>query len=791
MALFVGDRLGAYEILAPVGAGGMGEVYRARDTVLKRNVALKVLPEAFARDPQRMARFQREAEVLASLNHPNIAAIYGVVESGDTRALVMELAEGPTLAARIKEGAIPQEESLAIARQITDALEYAHEKGVVHRDLKPANVKITPQETVKLLDFGLAKAFSEPSAGGDPNNSPTLTMGETRAGVILGTAAYMAPEQARGKQVDKRADIWAFGVVLYEMLTGRRMFTGELMSDVLAAVIAKEPDLEAVPARFRPIIQKCLRKDPRTRWRDIGDVRMALEEDLQAGPALLSPARAAPAILSVAWITVGVLAIVLAILGFVHFRETPAVAQPVRLQIPIPEGMAFNAGTFAISPDGRRVAFGAGTTDGPRRLWIRELDSLELKPLPGTEIPAIQQPPFWSPDSRVLAYGVEGKLKKVNISGEPPQTVCDAVGPTGGAWNQDGTIVFGSNTGALRRCPASGGAASPVTVLAQGETAHRWPQFLPDGRHFLYARASNVPERTGVFIGSIDTKPAEQDLKPLLITDRQAYYVPPGWLLFVREDALMAQPFDPAKLALSGEATPIANTLGSFLAARYAFFTVSGTGVVLYRGGGGGLLQLTWLDAQGTRSTIGEPGLWARPAVSPDGTRVAASLNNAQGSMDIWVLDTKRGTSTRLTFDPANDDRAVWSPDGGKIAFRCNRGGHADLYVKASDGSGDDQLLLKTDEEKIPESWSHDGRYLLYDAISPKTGGDLWVLPLGGDRKPFPFLQTQFNEGVGQFSPDMRWIAYVSDESGTPEVYVRPFAPDSGGPSVSGGKWMV
>jgi Tol biopolymer transport system component len=459
----------------------------------------------------------------------------------------------------------------------------------------------------------------------------------------------------------------------------------------------------------------------------------------------------------------------------------------------------------AISPDGRRVVFRAGGADSPRRLWIRELDSLELRPLPGTEIPARPGPaPFWSPDGRWVAFNAGGKLRRVEISGGFPQTICDDE-IYGGAWNRDGVILLGGDSTGLRRCHAAGGPAAPVTDLARGEEAHAWPQFLPDGRHFLYTRLSHTLEKTGVFVGSLDAQPVQQETKPLLVTAQQAFYAPSesggaGWLLFLREATLMAQPFDPVKLALSGEPVPIAGPIGSLPILRAAFFGVSNTGVLVYRGPGIAQSQLTWFDAQGRTSAIGGPGDYIRPALSPDATRIAAALTDTQGNEDIWVLDATSGASRRLTFDPATDEGAVWSPDGKKIVFQSNRGGHWDLYVKASDGSGNDQLLLKTDEDKSPESWSGDGRYLLYITGDPNTRSHAWVLPLDGPEgapgKPFPLQQTESRQQHFRFSPGPggtpRWIAYMSDESGAFEVYVRPFSPDSrGGSSASGERAMA
>src|SRR5262245_17726767 len=654
MPFSAGHKIGTYEILAPIGAGGMGEVYRASDTRLGREVAIKFSAERFS------DRFEREARVVASLNHPNICTLHDV----GANYLVMELVEGPTLADRIKQGPIPYDLAIKIAGQIADALEAAHEKGVVHRDLKPGNIKIKPDGMVKVLDFGLAQTASAVSS----DNSPTLTANQTQAGMILGQAAYMSPEQAKGKPVDKRTDIWAFGVVLYEMLTGKRLFPGATTTEFMAAVIERQPQWDNIPRKARPLLQRCLEKDPKRRLRDIGEAMVWLESPPVSSPIAVSTRR------RWIWPSIAALAVITtALLAFFYFRETPRTAQLTRLQIPVPENLTFNPGTAAaISPDGRWIAFPAVGSNNVARLWIRALDSLDVKELPGTDVIPLAPPPFWSGDSRFVTYGDSGKLKKVDISGGPPQTICEV--PTiaqGGSSNHDGVVIFGSNTSSLMRCPAGGGAAAKLTSPASGDTAHRWPQFLPDGRHFLYFRSSSKQENTGIFVGSIDVKPEEQNLKPLLLSDREGYYAPAetggaGWLLFIREGSLMAQRFDAARLHLIGVPTKIGGPVGSFAGANYGMFSVAESGTLVHRRGGAGALQLTWLDAQGkVLSTLGEPGYYGVSTVSPDGMRIAASIVGT--NTDIWVLDVSRGTTTRLTFDPAVDRNPVWSPDGSRI----------------------------------------------------------------------------------------------------------------------------
>ena len=783
MPLDPGSRLGPYEILVPIGKGGMGEVYKARDTRVGREVAVKTSAEEFSE------RFEREARAIASLNHPNICTLFDV----GPNYLVMELIEGPTLGDRIKQGPIPLEEALRIAGQIAEALGAAHEKGVFHRDLKPGNIKIKPDGTVKVLDFGLAKVGGIPTAASE--NSPTLSMHQTEAGVILGTAAYMSPEQAKGKPVDQGADIWAFGVVLYEMLTGEQLHQGETLSETLAAVLKEPADLNRVPPRVRRLLRSCLQKDAKDRLHHIADWKLLIDSEGDAAGAV--PASGARKWMWPAVAAVLVLAVVA--LGFVLFRGSAPVAQEVRSQIPQPEGLTFNPGTQAtISPDGRWLAFPALGPDNISRMYVRSINSLEVKPLPGSEgIIGLSPPPFWSYDSRFVVYGAAGKLKKSEVIGTPAQTIADTGLPfvQGGTWSRDGVIVFGKNGGILMRVSETGGTPVPLTVLAPNERAHRWPQFLPDGRRFLYLRVSS-PEKTGIYVGSIDVKPEEQNMQPLMLTDRQAYWVSSerqgDYLLFQRESSLLVQPFDTAKLALSGTPVPVAADVGSFAGATAGLWSVARIGTLLYRSGGSGLPQLVWRDINGKEVGVaGEPNSYSRPAVSPDGARVAFRLTDAQGNMDIWIRDLARGNNNRLTFDPRLDDAPVWSPDGKKIAFAASRGGSLDLYEKNADNSGEERLLFKSDQNKVPTSWSRDGRFLLFYTFGSKTASDLWTLALDS-LKASVFLNSEFEEREGQFSPDGRWITYIGTASGTPQVYVRPFSGQSGAiAGSSGSQWMI
>jgi hypothetical protein len=710
----------------------MGEVYRAHDSKLEREVALKILPEAFAQDVDRMARFEREAQVLASLNHPHIAAIYGLEDSNGIRALVMELVEGPTLAERIDGRAMALEEALPIAKQIAEALEYAHEKGIIHRDLKPANVKLSVDGNVKVLDFGLAKALEEPSPLGNPSVSPTLTLEGTRAGVILGTAAYMAPEQARGAAADKRADIWAFGCLLYEVLTGKPVFHGDTTSDILAAVLRAEPDWRALPAAtpltIRKLLRRCLERDRKQRLQAIGEARIAIDAPPEEGQiAQPSNALRSPKLF---WTIAAAASLAALALAFVHFREKAPEPEPVRFQIVAPEKSTFIAGAH-VSPDGRRIAFSARGPDGRPVLWLRTLDSLESRPLAGTE--GLVSPPFWSPDGRFIAFATTSKLKKMEASGGPAQTLCDLPALwRGGAWSREGVIIFGTAALGLMRVSETGGAASPLTnldsTLSLIESFHGFPAFLPDDRHFVYLRYSGA-ETSGIYLGSLDAKPEQQSSKRQVATNSYAAYAPSpeagasnssmGHLIFVREGSLVAEAFDARRLELAGEAVPIAEDVSGAAAPQ---FSVSTTGVLAYRTGGigvgGPITQLTWFDLTGkTLETVDEPGQYNTVALSPDGARVAFSRVGRQvhreGAAlqytDLWVHEFARNTSTQLTFGLGVNWMALWSPDGSRIVFASNRDGNFNLYQKDSSGAGKEDLLLKTGETKFPYDWSPDG----------------------------------------------------------------------------------
>ncbi|MGC1188610.1 MAG: protein kinase [Candidatus Acidiferrales bacterium] len=800
MELKTGTRLGTYEIVAPIGAGGMGEVYQAHDTKLGRDVAIKILPEAFARDASRLSRFQREAKMLASLNHPNIATIYGLEDSNGTNYLVMELVPGETLADRIRrDGAVPIVEALNIAKQIAEALEAAHEKGIIHRDLKPANVKLTPDGKVKVLDFGLAKAYAEETGSSDPNNSPTLTAAATMQGMILGTAAYMSPEQARGKAVDRRTDIWAFGCVLYELLTGEQLFKGETVTDTLAQVISKEPDWEKVPARVRSLLRWSLQKDAKKRLRDIEDGMASLE----AAPeqqADQSNATSAPKWL---WAVAIAACLAAAALATMRFREKPPIApEVVRYQIRLPENVWFTqTASFALSPDGRHIAFSAIGSDGSPAIWMQDLDGSEARELPDAGTSPTTPPFSWSPDSRYIVFSSAGsKLRKADLQTGTTQDICDKPGPPiGSSWNSDGVIIFGNPYTGLWRVAATGGTAVPLTALdsSRQEREHELPDFLPDGHHFIYLRVSKIPEDTGIYVGSLDDPPDKQSEKLLLQTGFGAKYAPSpgggaGRLLFLRGGTLMAQSFDPASLALTGDPVPIVDQIGSGY--ETGFYSVSANTVVYRTLSSNTNSQLTWYDRQGKiTGTAGDPGYIDAPSISPDGSEIAYRKDSPDHSdKDIWLLNIARGTSTRFTFGGSWNDNPVWSPDGSEIVFMSNREGIFNLYEKPANGATDEQILLRTKENKAALSWSRDGRYLLYGVAQNLAGGrqDLWVLPMQGDRTPFPFSRTPFDQRDAQFSPDGRWVAYVSSESGRHEIYVREFTVPPA-PTETGEKWMI
>src|SRR5262245_34059545 len=774
MSVDVGTRLGSLEITALLGKGGMGEVYRARDLKLKRDVAIKVLPDEFSRDTDRVSRFQREAEVLASLNHPNIAVIYDLREANQTRYLVLELVEGETLADRIARGPIPVEEALDIAKRICEALEAAHERGVVHRDLKPANVKITPEGKVKVLDFGLARISQPLPPTEDFSHSPTLGVSATGTGVILGTSAYISPEHARGEAADSRSAIWAFGVVLYEMLTGKPAFEGETVIEILSNVLKVDPDWTALPVSTPPamasMLRRCLQKDRNRRLRDIADARFQIEE------ALSTPVAPAAVITAVPkrrqWqpgrLTVAAAALAAAFATGLYFRTPPADVPETRLQIVTPPG---NPTFFALSPDGRNAVFEA-VTAGKSQLWLRPLQSDSAKPLAGTEDAAF---PFWSPDGRSVGFFANGKLERIDIAGGAAQMIADAPNGIGGSWNGEGVILFTpSGTAPLFRVPARGGAPLEVTRLqAPQQVSHRFPHFLPDGRHFLFFTAGTA-EGQGVYVGSLDSK----ETRRVLDADSAAAFVQPDQIVFMRQRTLFAQRLDLRKLAPVGDSFVVAERV--ILSSNYAAdgaFSASAFQTLAYRSSGTEK-QFIWVDRFGKQITgIGEPdaGQPASMRLSPD-DRTIAVARLVDSNFDVWLIETLRGVRRRFTSDPAIDLSPIWSPDGNRIVFSSRRRGPHNLYQKSVAGAGSEELLLETSESKWASDWSPDGRLILYNSEFPKTRLDIWALPLEGNRKPFPVVQTAFDEAGARFSPDGRWIAYQSNESGKSEIYVQRFS---------------
>jgi serine/threonine protein kinase/Tol biopolymer transport system component len=792
----VGNRLGTYEILSLIGSGGMGDVYRAHDPKLGRDVAIKVLPSLFANDSDRLARLEREARLLAALNHPHIATIYGLEDVGSVRALVMELVEGPTLAEQLAHGArpgaaadLPLTAALDIARQLTEALAAAHDKGIVHRDLKPANIKVGRDGRVKVLDFGLAKTVSNEIDDAAASRLTTNVATNLHAGVVAGTPAYLSPEQARGRPVDTRADIWAFGCVLFEMLAGRRAFSGETVSDTIVSILERAPDWNALPAATPPIVRRvlahCLEKDPTRRWRDIGDVRIALDdvEHASAGGSVEGTASATSK--RTAWaaalivVTVGAAA-----LATTRLRDHPVAAQPIRFHIPATVNLA-TSGNLAVSPDGRNLAFIGVGADGAIRLWLRAMDSLELRPLPGSEMATVGPPFFWSPDSRSIAFDAGGALKRIAIAGGPPQTLCTLPGiAIGGSWNRNGDIIVGSSSGGLLRVPDTGGSPTPLTSLdpSRNEVMHLMPTFLSDGRHFVYLRVSRTtPDKSGTYIGTLDAVPAAQNVEPVLPYVRGVTAIPStesrsGRLLFLRGDALMAQSLDERRFALTGDPVVLAEHVGSYL--DTGFFSASANGVLVYRTVNRDL-QVTWFGRQGgVLATASDAAQFHSVALSPDGSRAIVSRTNPQDTTrsDLWLIDlTRDNTATRFTFaGDLKGDPAVWSRDGSRIAYGS---GDAGLYEKQSSGTKDPQVLVPpTGRLVVPCDWSPDGRFFLYAEATATTRWDLWIMPLAGDRKVRPLVRTPFDEEQGRFAPDGRHIAYVSNESGVSEVYVREFS---------------
>ncbi|HSO73548.1 MAG TPA: protein kinase, partial [Blastocatellia bacterium] len=795
MTINSGTRLSHYEIISPIGAGGMGEVYRARDTRLGREVAIKVLPAAFSQDADRLQRFEKEARATSALNHPNILTIYDIgtpsTESGGAPYIVAELLEGAELRAQLNEGAIAPRKAIDYAQQIVRGLAAAHEKGIVHRDLKPGNLFVTKDGRVKILDFGLAKLKPQAFAGGVNTEAPTAPLdAETESGVILGTVGYMSPEQVRGERVDHRSDIFSFGAILHEMLSGKRAFQRGTPVETMSAILNEElPELsdinEGIAQEMGRVVRHCLEKRPERRFQTASDLGFALDalstpswERLTASARALDPVAVTKRTgwrERIAWIGISVLALLVLALAVAYFKRPAVKVEAIRFSIPSPE-KATSVYDPTISPDGSRLAFVA-TAEGKTTLWVRPLGSLAAQPLPGTEGASF---PFWSPDNQFIGFFSQGKLKKIPLSGGPPTTLGDAPDGRGGTWSRDGVILFspGWTTG-VHRVSAAGGAATVVTTPdgSRQENGHYWPSFLPDKRHFLYFAYGSQPEEIGIYLASLDGRERQR----LMPADSNAVYAASergGFLLFVREETLLAQPFDAADGRLTGEPFRLADQVQANALSEEGVFSVSENGVLVYgASASSGGQQLGWFDRAGKPlGVIRFPGTDVYHALSPDEKRVAVSRLDLQTrNADIWLLDLERGTESRFTVNTATDLAPVWSPDGSRIVWNSNREGLANLYQKAATGSGQDELLLKADNWKTAEDWSGDGQFILYTENNPKTKGDLWILPLEGERKPFPYAQTPFNEEHGRFSPDSRWIAYTSDESGSYEVYIGAF----------------
>jgi Tol biopolymer transport system component/predicted Ser/Thr protein kinase len=802
MPLTSGTKLGPYEIIAPLGAGGMGEVYRARDTRLDRTVAIKVLPAHLSSEPLRRERFEREARAISALNHPHICTLYDVGREGDTDFLVMELVEGETLATRIEKGPLPPEQVLRLGAEIADALDKAHRMGITHRDLKPGNIMLT-KSGIKLLDFGLAK-FAAPAVTDAPLNAETMLTTKlpggsaqplTGEGAIVGTFQYMAPEQLEGHEADARSDIFSFGAVLYEMATGKRAFDGKTATSVIAAVLAAEPtpisSLQPLtPPALERLIKICLAKDPDERFQSAHDLSLQLKWISEAGS---QAGVAAPVVAHrrtrerFAWALIGIVAGVLiaAALAFVYVRSylnTPKPSVTRFLVYPPPEALSF--AEISPSPDGRLVAFVAVSKDGTRQLWLRSLDNVAAQPLPGTEGATA---PFWSPNSHFLAFFDGTSLKKVAVSGGAALTLCNAAGGLGGSWNSDGVIIFYDTASSLSKVSEAGGQPSPVAAVdhSLGEIARLFPWFLPDGRHFLYSslRSFTINE-LWICVGSLDST----ETKCLQKADSPAEYAPPGDLLYLRGGTLMAQPFDPQGFMIAGDAVPIAENVQPYSIQNLSIkpFSASRSGVLAFvNGQATQQTELQWFDRSGTKlGTLGQPATYCCPSLSPDGDRLAVDIMDERlSTRDIWIFDLKRATASRFTFDPGDEISPLWSPDASQILFTSTQTGNRDIYNKSANGIGDSQLIFASqDQQKSVNDWSADGRYVVYDTTNEPSA--LWILPLFGDRKPFPLSQGPYSARQAFFSPNGHYIAYTSNESGSYEIYVQTF-PDRTG------KWQV
>ncbi|MBI3450418.1 MAG: serine/threonine-protein kinase, partial [Acidobacteria bacterium] len=792
-AIAPGSRLGPYEIDSPLGAGGMGEVYRAKDTRLDRSVAIKVLPGNVSKNPEMKERFEREARAVSSLNHPNICTLYDVGVEDGTAYLVMELIEGETLAARLAKGALPTEEVLRYATQVADALDRAHRSGIVHRDLKPGNIMIT-KPGAKLLDFGLARTVGLGGAPGSQSLSPTMSHPLTAEGTILGTFQYMAPEQLEGKEADARSDIFAFGAVLYEMVTGKRAFDARSQALLISAIMTTDPPPLSIaapmaPPAFERVVRQCLAKDPDDRWQSAGDLKRELAWIANAGsqagvpaPVVAQRKKSARTSWAVAAVAVVALAGVLPF-AIATWRRTAEPLPVYRFSVTAPEKRVLGSG-FALSPDGRLLALTA-IAGGRASLWLRPLDAVEPKPLAETEGATL---PFWSPDGRRLGFFAAGKLRWADVGTGSVQAVCDVTEGRGASWTRDGRILLAqSTTSPIVVVSENGGAPTPVTRLggASGENSHRWPQILPDGKHFLFLSRGSQRENGRILVGSLDGgEPVE-----LLRGVSSVQYVSPGYLFYIRERALIAQPFDADRRQVTGEPRVLASeaiAYGEEGPTGYGAFSVGAQGVLAYQVGAGAQRQIQWFDRTGMKlGDVGPIGFYDDPSLALDGARVAVTRTESTGATsDIWLLEMARGVFTRLTFNPAADISPVLSPRADRVAYSSNRSGHWDMYWRLASGAGEEQLLVPTETGVFADDWSRDGRLILYERTDPNTDSDLWIVDVGGDRKSRPFLTSPSTEVQGQFSPDAKFVSYTSIDSGHPEVFVQTLPP-------SGGKWQI
>jgi hypothetical protein len=812
-----GTRLGPYEILSPVGAGGMGEVYKARDTRLDRSVAIKVLTPRLVGTGDPRARFEREAKAISALNHPHICTLHDVGHDGDSEYLVMEFLEGESLSRRLAKGGLPLDQVYRLGAQIADALDKAHQRGIVHRDLKPGNIMLT-RSGVKLLDFGLAKLQTD-SAGADSicttfiagmpeshDNAEPLT----DRGVLVGTLPYMAPEQLDGKPADTRTDLWALGCVLYEMVTGQRAFAGDGQASLISSILTAEPPRTSerqplAPADLDRLIRTCLAKDPEERWQSAHDLmaelRWIAERSSEVGSAALAgrpgrqgalgapPGWAALPALSAGWrrrrdraVAAAAILLALGLGAAVALRPRAGGSETTRFVV-LPPPDAELAPGLAVSPDGRQLAF-VGGAQGRREIWVRPLAALEARRLPGTEGARF---PFWSPDGRSLGFFAHGKLMRVDLAGGAAQPLADANDGRGGAWGRDGVILFAPTpTAAIHRVPAGGGADEVVTHLdrTRRESDHRWPCFLPDGRHFVFLARARVPENHALVAASLDGP----EVKVLVsgLQSSVAFAAASGSLLYVRQRTLLAQPFDPDQLRFTGEPVPLAqgvDPIGEGIpGTSYAFFAAGGS-TLAYRAGVRLTIQPTWCDRGGKElGQVGPPGEFDEPTLSPDGKQVALDRNDEQLTSAVWRLDLARGALSRLSFGAGSALAAAWSRDGSLVAYTCAQ--LTALCLRPASGAGKEEVLLASDAAKLVDDWSPDGRFLIFEEVSPRTTTDLWILPLAGARQPELYLQTAFDETHAKFSPDGRFVAYTSNESGRDEVYVQTFP-------AAGGKWQV